>query len=178
MIRNLGDLRPVLAAADTFVAHNATVVGDVRIGASSSILFNCVLRAELERIVIGERSNIQDACVLHVDSGFPLTIGNNVSVGHQAMLHGCTIDDDVLVGIGSTILNGARIQSHCIVGANALVTENKTFPRGSLILGAPAKVVRELSDQEIRDIRRPADHYVEYARLFDAAGLGSTGSPD
>ncbi len=175
MIRSLGDRKPVIAGDTTFVAHNATVIGDVRIGADSGIWFNCVLRADQDTIEIGERSNIQDACVLHVDPGFPLRIGDNVTVGHKAMLHGCTIDDDVLVGIGSTILNGARIPRHCVIGANTLVTENKTFPKGSLILGAPAQVVRELSDAEIHGIRRSADHYVENARRFAAAGFGDLG---
>ena len=175
MIRSLGDRRPALSDGPAFIAHNATVIGDVRIGAESGIWFNCVLRADQDAIEIGERSNIQDACVLHVDPGFPLRIGNNVTVGHKAMLHGCTIDDDVLVGIGSTILNGARIPRNCVVGANALVTENKTFPEGSLILGAPAKAVRDLSDAEIRGIRRSADHYVDNARRFAEAGFGDLG---
>ena len=175
MIHALGGRRPVLEGSDTFIAHNATLIGDVRIGEASSIWFNCVLRADQDGIVIGERSNIQDACVLHVDPGFPLNIGDHVTVGHKVMLHGCTIDDEVLVGIGCTILNGARIPSRCIVGANALVTENKTFPTGSLILGAPAKVVRELSDDEISGIRRSADHYVDNARRFLDAGFGDPG---
>ena len=178
MIRPLGDRKPVLDRDSTFVAHNATVIGDVRIGAGSGIWFNCVLRADQDTIEIGERSNIQDACVLHVDPGFPLRIGDNVTVGHKAMLHGCTIDDDVLVGIGSTVLNGARIPRHCVIGANALVTENKTFPEGSLILGAPAKAVRELSDAEIRGIRRSADHYVENARRFAESGFGEAVQAD
>ncbi len=177
MIRSLGDRQPLIESRNSFIAPNATVIGDVRVGAESSIWFNCVLRADQDRIAIGRRSNVQDASVLHVDPGFPLTIGDNVTVGHKVMLHGCTLEDDVLIGIGSTILNGARIPSHCVVGANALVTENKTFPAGSLILGAPAKVVRELSDDEIQGISRSAEHYVENARRFLEAGFGECEPP-
>jgi carbonic anhydrase/acetyltransferase-like protein (isoleucine patch superfamily) len=177
VIRGLGDREPVIESRGSFIAHNATVIGDVRVGPEASVWFNCVLRADQDRIEIGRRSNVQDASVLHVDPGFPLTIGNNVTIGHKVMLHGCTLEDDVLIGIGSTILNGARIPSHCVVGANALVTENKTFPAGSLILGSPAKVVRELTDDEIRGIRRSADHYVENSRRFLEAGFGDIDPP-
>ena len=177
MIRSLGDREPLIDSRGSFIAHNATVIGDGRVGAESSIWFNWVLRADQDRIEIGRRSNIQDASVLHVDPGFALTIGDNVTVGHKVMLHGCTVDDEVLIGIGSTILNGARIPSHCVIGANALVTENKTFPAGSLILGAPAQVVRELSDDEIQGIGRSADHYVENARRFLEAGFDEREPP-
>ena len=162
----LGDRRPVLEGEHHFIADNATVIGSVRLKDSSSVWFNCVLRGDNDWIEIGERSNIQDGCVLHTDPGLKLSIGNNVTVGHKAMLHGCSIGDNSLIGIGSTVLNRARIGSNCIVGAHALVTENKEFPDGSLILGVPARVARKLTDKEIAGIREAADIYVANARRF------------
>ncbi len=162
----LGDRRPVLEGDNHFIADNAVVIGSVRLKDSSSIWFNCVLRGDNDWIEIGERSNIQDGCVLHTDPGLTLCIGDNVTVGHKAMLHGCTIGNNSLIGIGSTILNRARIGSNCIVGAHALVTENKKFPDGSLILGAPARVARTLTDEEISGISEAADIYVANAKRF------------
>ena len=162
----LGDRRPVLEGEHHFIADNATVIGSVRLKDSSSVWFNCVLRGDNDWIEIGERSNIQDGCVLHTDPGLKLCIGNNVTVGHKAMLHGCSIGDNSLIGIGSTVLNRARIGSNCIVGAHALVTENKDFPDGSLILGVPARVARTLTDEEIAGISEAADIYVANARRF------------
>ncbi len=162
----LGNVTPDIADEGTFIADSAQVMGAVRLRAFASVWFNAVLRGDNEWIEIGERSNIQDGSVLHTDPGCPLTIGRNVTVGHKAMLHGCTIGDNALIGIGSTVLNGAVIPENCVVGAHALVTENKTFTPGSLILGAPAKAVRELDDDAIAMIARSADVYVANAARF------------
>ena len=168
MIYTLGDRAPVFEGAGHFVADNAALIGSVRLGDKSSVWFNCVLRGDNDWLVVGERSNIQDGSVLHTDPGLELIIGKGVTIGHKVMLHGCMIGDDSLVGIGSTVLNGAKIGRHCIVGANSLVTENKEFPDGSLILGSPAKVVRELTEEEIAHIAFSADVYVNNAARFSA----------
>ncbi|HNP37044.1 MAG TPA: gamma carbonic anhydrase family protein [Woeseiaceae bacterium] len=165
----LGDRSPVLEGAGHFIADNATVVGSVRIAEHASIWFNCVLRGDNDWIEIGTRSNIQDGSVLHTDPGLPLLVGRGVTVGHKVMLHGCTIGDNSLIGIGSTILNRARIGANCMVGAHSLVTEGKEFADGTLILGAPATAVRALSDDEINLMRKSADSYVENARRFSTA---------
>lgn len=176
MILALGERAPVFEGRGHFVAGNAMVIGSVRLKNQSSVWFNCVLRGDNDWLEIGERSNIQDGCILHTDPGIPLIIGDGVTVGHKAILHGCTIGDDSLIGVGSTLLNHATIGRNCIVGANALVTENKIFPDGSLILGSPAGRVRELSDEEIADIGRSADVYVRNAARYNEqlAGLDST----
>lgn len=166
MIHTLGDQTPELTGDGHFVAHNATVIGNVRLLSQSSVWFNTVIRGDNELIEVGVGSNIQDGCILHTDPGFPLRIGSGVTVGHRVMLHGCTIGDNSLIGIGSTILNGAAIGNNCLVGAHALITENKEFPDGSLILGSPAKVVRQLNDEEIAQIRWSAKIYVENAARF------------
>lgn len=163
---SLGDRTPILEGDNHFIADGARVIGQVRLKSKSSVWFNCVLRGDTEWIAVGEGSNVQDGSVLHADPGYPLTIGNKVTIGHKVMLHGCTIGDNSLIGIGSTILNGAVIAENCIVGANALITENKTFPAGSLIIGAPARVARELSDEEIASISEAADHYIDNAAHF------------
>ena len=147
-IYQLGEKHPQLAAS-TWVADSAQVIGDVRLEADVSIWFNTVLRGDNDPITIGSGSNIQDGSVLHTDDGVPLTIGRNVTVGHQVMLHGCTIGDESLIGIGAVVLNGAVIGRHCLVGAGALVTEGKTFPDGSLIIGSPARVARQLTPEQI-----------------------------
>ncbi|NNC56306.1 MAG: gamma carbonic anhydrase family protein [Woeseiaceae bacterium] len=167
MIRALGDRAPLFEGDGHFVADNATVIGSVRLKNQSSVWFNCVLRGDNDWLEVGERSNIQDGCVLHTDPGIELIIGNGVTVGHKVMLHGCTIGDNSLIGIGSTVLNGARIGRNSIVGAHSLVTENKEYPDGSLILGSPAHVARELSEEEIAKIGWSADVYVENARRFN-----------
>lgn len=149
-----------------FIADNATIIGNVRLGANTSVWFNAVLRGDNEWIVVGANSNIQDAAVLHADPGIPLHIGDYVTAGHKVMLHGCTIGDNSLIGIGSIILNHAKVGRNCIVGANSLITEGKEFPDGVLIVGSPAKVVRELSAGEISHNTRSADHYVANARRF------------
>ena len=166
MIYDLGDRTPVFEGDGHFIADNATIIGSVRLGASASVWFNCVLRGDNDWLVVGERSNIQDGSVLHTDPGIELVVGDGVTVGHKVMLHGCEIGSNSLIGIGSTVLNGAKIGKNCLVGAHALVTENKVFPDGSLILGAPASVVRELTDDELALIRRSADVYVDNAGRF------------
>ena len=152
--------------ADSWVAPNAVIIGNVKLEKNSSIWFNAVLRGDIEKIVIGENSNIQDGSVLHTDPGCPLTVGKGVTVGHMVMLHGCEISDDTLIGIGSTILNKAKIGKNCIIGANTLVTENKTIPDNSLVLGSPGKVIRKVTDEEIKVIRENAKHYVKNSKRY------------
>ena len=168
MIYDLGARAPVFEGDGHFIADNATIIGSVRLGASASVWFNCVLRGDNDWLIVGERSNIQDGSVLHTDPGLELVVGGGVTIGHKVMLHGCTIGDNSLIGIGSTVLNGAKIGSNCIVGAHALVTEDKVFPDGSLILGSPARVVRELEDSEIALVRQSADVYVANAARFSS----------
>ena len=153
-------------SADSWVAPNAIIIGKVKLEKNSSIWFNAVLRGDIEKIVIGENSNIQDGSVLHTDPGYPLTVGKGVTVGHMVMLHGCEISDDTLIGIGSTILNKAKIGKNCIIGANTLVTENKTIPDNSLVLGSPGKVIRKVTDDEIKVIRENAKHYVKNSKRY------------
>ena len=153
-------------SADSWIAPNAIIIGKVKLEKNSSIWFNVVLRGDIEKIVIGENSNIQDGSVLHTDPGYPLTVGKGVTVGHMVMLHGCEISDDTLIGIGSTILNKAKIGKNCIIGANTLVTENKVIPDNSLVLGSPGKVVRKVTDDEIKVIRENAKHYVTNSKRY------------
>lgn len=166
MIFALGDRRPIFEGGGHFIAENASVIGGVRLGDRCSVWFNCVVRGDNDWIEIGARSNIQDGAVLHTDSGIQLIIGSGVTVGHQAMLHGCTIGESSLIGIGSTVLNGARIGRNCLVGAHALVTENKTFADGSLILGSPARAVRELTEEQIVTLKASAEIYTANAARF------------
>jgi carbonic anhydrase/acetyltransferase-like protein (isoleucine patch superfamily) len=161
----IGDWQPRLADC-AWAAPSADLIGDVRLGTRASIWFGAVIRADNTPIVIGEDSNIQDGAVGHSDPGFPLTIGARVTVGHQAILHGCTIADDCLIGMGARILNGAAVGPECVVGAGALVTECKQFEPGSLIVGAPARVVRKLTDQEKQALRVSAAHYAEKAERY------------
>lgn len=153
-------------AASAWVAPNATVIGDARLGDNVSIWWNAVLRGDNDPIHIGANSNIQDGSVLHTDEGVPMHIGANVTVGHMVMLHGCTVGDNSLIGIGSIILNRAVIGKHSIVGANTLIPEGKVFPDGVLIVGSPGKVVRELSEEEKARLQKSADHYVDNARRY------------
>src|SRR3954451_15511768 len=153
----LGDLSPSLGEG-AWAAPSADLIGDVRLGARASVWFGAVIRADNTPIVIGEESNIQDGAVGHSDPGAPLTIGKRVTVGHQAILHGCSVRDDCLIGMGARILNGAVIDSECIVGAGALVTEGKTFPAGSLVVGSPARAIRPLTDAEKQALRVSAAH--------------------
>ena len=154
--------------ATAWVADSAEVMGNVVLEADSSVWFNVVIRGDNETIRVGRGSNIQDGSVLHSDHDQPLTVGQNVTVGHQVMLHGCTIGDESLIGIGAVVLNGARIGKNCLVGAGSLVTEGKEFPDGSMIMGSPAKVVRELSPEQIEGLRQSAKHYIENAHRFKA----------
>ena len=165
MLYQLGE-RQVRAEGEYFVADSAAVIGNVLLRANASVWFNAVIRGDNELITIGENSNIQDGSVLHTDPGSPIVIGSHVTIGHKAMLHGCTIGDNSLVGINAVVLNGAKIGRNCLIGANALVTEGKDIPDGSMVLGSPGKVVRDLTPQEIEGLRRSALHYVENARRF------------
>jgi len=157
-------------ADSAWVADSAEVMGDVVLGEEVGVWFGVVIRGDTSAIRVGARTNLQDLSVLHSDVGLPLTIGAGVTVGHKAMLHGCTIGDDSLIGIGAVVLNGARIGKGCLVGAGALVTEGKEFPDGSMIIGSPARAVRNLSPEELAGLRASADHYVANARRF-CAGL-------
>jgi carbonic anhydrase/acetyltransferase-like protein (isoleucine patch superfamily) len=161
-IYQLGDDAPQVAAT-AWVADNAQVIGRVELADNASVWYGAVLRGDNDRITIGARSNVQDGSVLHADAGFPLTLGADVTVGHQAMLHGCTVGDGSLIGIQAVVLNGARIGRRCLVGAGAVVTEGKEFPDGSLILGAPAKAVRSVTPEQVERLRFGALHYVENA---------------
>ncbi|MGI9406917.1 MAG: gamma carbonic anhydrase family protein [Hyphomicrobiaceae bacterium] len=149
-----------------WVAPDASVIGKVRLQRDSSVWFQATLRGDNELIDVGERTNIQDGCVLHTDMGFPLTLGAGCTVGHMAMLHGCTIGEGSLIGMGATVLNGVVIGANCVIGAQALIPEGKTIPDRSLVVGAPGRVVRELSDEDVAHFARLADHYVENSRRF------------
>lgn len=151
-----------------WIADSAQVMGQVRVDRDASIWFGAVLRGDTELLHLGAGSNIQDASVLHADAGFPVLIGERVTVGHKVMLHGCTIGDGSLIGIGAIVLNGARIGKNCLVGAGALVTEGKAFPDGSMILGSPARVVRQLSAEQVAMLQHGAEHYMANARRFRA----------
>ena len=153
-------------AASAYVAEEATLIGAVSVGERATILAGAVARADNEPIAIGTESNVQEGAVLHADPGFPLTIGARVTVGHQAMLHGCTIGDGALIGIQAVVMNGAVIGASCLVGAGAVITEGKSFPQRSLILGAPAKVVRALTDADVANLERAASGYVERGAQF------------
>lgn len=160
--------------ASAWVADSAQVMGNVELGEDASIWFGAILRGDTEVLRIGRGTNVQDGSVIHADIGYPVTLGDNVTIGHQVMLHGCSIGDGSLIGIQAVVLNGAKIGRHCLVGAGALVTEGKAFPDGSLIVGSPARVVRQLTPEQIDGLRRSAAHYVENARRFKA-GLKKIG---
>ncbi len=166
MIYALGEKRVKLRGTGHFVAPNAAVIGDVTLHDGASVWFSCVLRGDADRIEVGARSNIQDGTVMHADPGFPMVVGEDVTVGHNAMLHGCTIGDGSLVGINAVVLNGARVGKGCLIGANALVTEGMEIPDGSMVLGSPAKVVRHLDEETQLLLRHNADHYVGNAKRF------------
>ncbi|HSW08698.1 gamma carbonic anhydrase family protein [Aquabacterium sp.] len=162
-IYQLGEHVPRIATG-AWVADGAQVIGRVTLEQDASIWYGAVLRGDNDQITVGRASNVQDGSVLHTDAGIPLTLGSHVTVGHQVMLHGCTIGDGTLVGIQSVVLNGARIGRNCIVGAGALVTEGKEFPDGVLIVGSPAKVARELTPEQIARLQGIALHYIEQAQ--------------
>jgi carbonic anhydrase/acetyltransferase-like protein (isoleucine patch superfamily) len=157
-----------------WIADSAQVIGTVELGPNASVWFGAVLRGDTETIRIGRNTNVQDGAVLHADAGKPLTIGDNVTVGHQVMLHGCTIGDNSLIGIQSVVLNDAKIGRNCIVGAGSVVTEGKEFPDNSVIMGSPAKVVRTLDDVAAKRIAEGSEHYMENAHRF-ARGLKKIG---
>ena len=164
-IYQLDDLTPAIHET-AWVADNAQVLGNVQLAQDSSVWFGVVIRGDMDAISVGRGTNIQDNSVLHADHGMPLTIGDNVSIGHQVMLHGCTIGDGSLIGIQAVILNGARIGKNCLVGAGSLVTEGKEFPDNSMIFGSPAKAVRQLSAEQIEGLKMISDHYIENARRY------------
>jgi carbonic anhydrase/acetyltransferase-like protein (isoleucine patch superfamily) len=153
-----------------WVADSAQVIGNVELAEGASVWFGAILRGDNELLRIGKNSNVQDGSMLHSDPGFPLTLGENVTIGHQVMLHGCTVGDGTLIGIKSTVLNGAKIGKNSVVGAGSLVTEGKEFPDNSMIMGSPARVVRVLTPEQIAGFARAAAHYVENAKRY-AAGL-------
>jgi carbonic anhydrase/acetyltransferase-like protein (isoleucine patch superfamily) len=151
---------------DTWVAPDANLIGQVVLEAGASVWFGCTLRADHEEIRICEGSNVQENVVMHVDAGFPLTVGKNCTIGHKVMLHGCTIGENSLIGMGATVLNGAKIGKNCLIGAGALITENKVIPAKSLVMGAPGKVVREVSEAQVQVLTLSAVHYQENMRRF------------
>ena len=163
---DLGEVRPELRDLSCFVAPTAAVIGRVRLEAEASVWFGAVLRGDNELILVGARSNVQDGCVLHTDPGFPLVIGEGCTIGHRAVLHGCSVGPNSLIGMGAIVLNGAVIGKNCIIGANALITEGKVIPDNSLVVGAPRKVVRELDEAAIHELARSADRYVENGKRF------------
>ena len=159
--KNVPEVHP-----EAWVASNAAIIGKVKLEKNSSIWFNAVLRGDIELITIGENSNIQDGSVLHTDPGYPLTVGKGVTVGHMVMLHGCQISDDTLIGIGSIILNNAKIGKNCIIGANTLITENKVIPDNSLVVGSPGRVLRKVTDEEIKAVLENGKHYVDFSKKY------------
>ena len=164
----LGERRVELVGRNHYIAYDATLVGSITLHADANIWFKVVIRAENDRITIGEGTSIQDASVLHVDPGYPMTLGRRVSIGHKVMLHGCTVGDGTLIGINSVVLNGAKIGRGVLIGANTLIPEGKEIPPRSLVLGQPARVVREVSEAQIALIRMSAEVYVQNQRRFRA----------
>jgi len=160
-----------------YVAPGAQLIGDVRLGREASVWFNAVLRGDNEPITVGAGSNVQDGCVLHTDPGFPLEIGEDVTVGHMAILHGCSVGEGSLIGMGAVVLNGARIGPGCLIGAKALVTEGKEIPPGSMVLGAPGRVVKAFDDQAIEALRRACESYKAKIARY-RAGLAEIGGPE
>ncbi len=166
MIYSLGDREVQIIGEDYFIADNATVIGSVVIHNNVSIWFNAVIRGDNDVITIGEGTNIQDGTVIHTDGGIPLNIGRGVTVGHQAMLHGCTIGDNSLIGINSVILNNAEIGKNCIIGANSIVPQGREIPDNSLALGSPARVIKTLTDDMVEELKHSAEHYIENFKRF------------
>ncbi|APX14749.1 gamma carbonic anhydrase family protein [Phaeobacter inhibens] len=161
----LGDKTPELHA-DTWVAPDANLIGLVVLEEGASVWFGSTIRADHEEIRIGRGSNVQENCVMHIDAGYPLTIGENCTIGHKVMLHGCTIGDNSLIGMGATVLNGAKIGKNCLIGAGALITENKEIPDNSLVMGAPGKIVRDVDEALVQSLSQSAEHYQENMRRF------------
>ncbi len=163
---NLGSARVTTDGEHYFIAPNAAVIGYVILKRNASVWFNATLRGDNEPIIIGEGSNVQDGSVLHTDPGFPITLGENVSIGHMVMLHGCFIGDDTLVGIGSIILNGAKIGKNCLIGANTLITEGKEIPDGSVVMGSPGKIIRSATERDLAMIGGAAKSYQDRYKLY------------
>ena len=166
---SIGDKRVELRGANHYIAHDATLVGAITLEADANIWFKVVIRAENDVVRIGEATNVQDGSVLHVDPGFPLTLGNRVTIGHKVMLHGCTVGDGSLVGINSVVMNGARIGKGSLIGANTLIPEGKEIPDGVLVVGSPGKIVRELKPEERENLLKIAADYVERSRQYKTA---------
>lgn len=165
-MHSLGDRIPQLIGEGHFVAPNASVIGSVILHPLASVWFNVVIRADNELMVIGERTNVQDGAVLHTDAGVPFALGRGVTIGHQAMLHGCTVGDNSLIGIQAVVLNRAVIGKNCLIGSGALITEGKVIPDGSVVIGSPGKIVRHVTDEEIAWMASNADLYVKNARRY------------
>jgi carbonic anhydrase/acetyltransferase-like protein (isoleucine patch superfamily) len=161
----LGEHEPQIAES-AYIAPTATVIGQVTIGPEASVWWGAVIRGDVDRITIGSGTNVQDGTIIHCDQGIPTTIGREVTIGHGCVIHGCTIGDHCLIGMGSTILNGARLGENCLVGAGSLITEGKEFPPGSVIMGRPARLVREVGEPELAMIRRGADNYRRNAQRY------------
>ena len=163
----LGQLTPQLPdEGEYWVAPNANLIGNIRLEKNASVWFGAVLRGDIEQILIGENSNVQDNAVCHTDRGFPMTLGANCTVGHQAMLHGCTVGEGSLIGIGATVLNGAVIGRNCVIGAHALIAEGKEIPDNSLVVGTPGRVIRKLSDEDAAHLKWSAEHYVRQWKKY------------
>ncbi|EAQ11237.1 carbonic anhydrase/acetyltransferase-like protein (isoleucine patch superfamily) [Maritimibacter alkaliphilus HTCC2654] len=173
MIYELDGIAPTIHE-DTWVAPDANLIGDVVLEEGASVWFGCTLRGDNERLTIGKGTNVQENCVFHTDMGFPLSLGENVTIGHKAMLHGCTVGDGSLIGMGATVLNGAKIGKGCLIGAGALVTEGKVIPDGTMVLGSPGKVVRELDEATKQGLIASALHYQDNMRRF-RSGLKAIG---
>jgi carbonic anhydrase/acetyltransferase-like protein (isoleucine patch superfamily) len=166
MIYKLGEHEVEITGEDFYVAETASVIGKVRLANDTSVWFGAVLRGDNESITVGENTNIQECAVIHTDPGFPCILGSNVTIGHQAMLHGCQVGDNSLIGINAVVLNGAKIGRNCLIGANALVTENQEIPDGSLVIGSPAKPIKQLTTAQIQKLKESAEHYVTRFKKF------------
>ena len=166
MIYKLGEHEVEITGEDFYVAESASVIGKVRLANDTSVWFGAVLRGDNESITVGENTNIQECAVIHTDPGFPCILGSNVTIGHQAMLHGCQVGDNSLIGINAVVLNGAKIGRNCLIGANALVTENQEIPDGSLVIGSPAKPIKQLTTAQIQKLKESAEHYVTRFKRF------------
>jgi carbonic anhydrase/acetyltransferase-like protein (isoleucine patch superfamily) len=162
------DGKSIKTNGDYYVAPTATVIGDVTLMKNATIWFGTTLRGDSDQIVIGEGTNVQDGSMIHVDPGFGAILGNNVSIGHMVMLHGCTIGDGTLVGIGSIILNGAVIGKNCLIGANSMITEGKKIPDNSVVMGSPGKIIRQTTEADLTLISRPAPHYIARGKMYKA----------
>lgn len=173
----LDGVAPKIDPAIGWIAPSAVLVGDIAVGPEVGIWFGVVARGDIEPITIGARSNVQENCVLHTDTGYPLVIGENCTIGHGAIVHGCTIGDNTLIGMGATVLNGARIGKNCLIGANALITEGKEIPDNSMVVGAPGKVIRQIDDAGVAALAASAERYVKNARRFAAGMVDITARP-